>query len=512
MTPVRLAELVAAVSVATDISMCHPVETGLATCLTATRLARRADAGGDDLAAAYYLALLGHIGCTAGNLSFTTYVGNEVAFRERVGTADATEPRVMAGLTMRGVFGDGVVTGVRRLGRLAAHPADFVRENVTAVCEVAQRLTGRLGVGPLLRDGLAALPARYDGKGRLSRVPREQVPLAAQVVHLAQVAVLAHQADGTAAAAAAVRDRRGRALFPDLADMFCATPGQFLPGDGEPLVEAVLDLEPGRAVMLDEDGFDEGLRALADFTDLKAPCTAGHSRAVAGLAAAAAQQCRLPGADVTLVRRAGWVHDLGRVTVSAAVWEKRGPLTRDERERVRLHAYHTERVFDGVPSLRPIAAVAALHHERGDGSGYHRALSAGSLPPAARILAAADVYAALVTDRPHRPALVADGAAATLRAEVRAGRLDADAAQAVLAAAGHRAGHRRAAVAGLTARETEVLRHVARGLSTREIAAQLVLSPKTVERHIESIYGKAQVRSRAAATLFAMQHDLVTPA
>ena len=380
------------------------------------------------------------------------------------------------------------------------------------MCEVAQRLTGRLGVGLLLRDGLAALPARYDGKGRLSRVPREQVPLAAQVVHLAQVAVLARQAGGTAAAAAAVRDRRGRALFPDLADMFCATPGQFLPGDGEPLVEAVLDLEPGRAVMLDEEGFDEGLRALADFTDLKAPCTAGHSRAVAGLAAAAAQQCRLPGADVTLVRRAGWVHDLGRVTVSAAVWEKRGPLTRDERERVRLHAYHTERVFDGVPSLRPIAAVAALHHERGDGSGYHRALSAGSLPPVARILAAADVYAALVTDRPHRPALVADGAAATLRAEVRAGRLDADAAQAVLAAAGHRAGRRRAAVAGLTARETEVLRHVARGLSTREIAAQLVLSPKTVERHIESIYGKAQVRSRAAATLFAMQHDLVTPA
>lgn len=144
-----------------------------------------------------------------------------------------------------------------------------------------------------------------------------------------------------------------------------------------------------------------------------------------------------------------------------------GALTRDEREHVRLHAYHTERVFDGVPSLRPIAAVAALHHERGDGSGYHRALSVGSLPPTARILAAADVYAALVCERPYRPALTAPDAAATLRAEVRAGRLDADAGEAVLSAVGHRVGRRRTAVAGLTAREAEVLQHVARGLSTR---------------------------------------------
>jgi hypothetical protein len=202
---VRLAELVAAVSVAADISVCHPVETGLAW---------RAGAGGAELAAAYYLALLGHIGCAAGNLSFTTYVGDEMAFRERVGTADATEPRVMAGLTMRNVFGDGALTGVRRLGGLAAHPAEFVRENVLAVCEVAQRLTSRLGVGPLLHDGLAALPARYDGKGRLSRVRREEVPLPAQVVHLAQVAVLSGQVGGVAAAAAAGRGRRGRALFP----------------------------------------------------------------------------------------------------------------------------------------------------------------------------------------------------------------------------------------------------------------------------------------------------------
>lgn len=509
--PARLAELVAAVSVATDMGTSLPVETGLAVCVTATRLAAQVGASGDDLAAVYYLALLRHIGCTAGSAKFAARMGDELVFGGRIGTADVTEPRVMAAVMMRHIFGDGVVTGVRRVGWLAAHPAEYIGE-AAAVCEVAQRLTSRLGVGPLLHDGLAARHARYDGKAMSTRVPREEVPLASRVVDLSEVAVLAGRGGGMDGAVATVRARRGRALFPDLADVFCAAPGEFLPGDGEPLVGAVLGLEPGRAVMLDDEGLDEGLCALADFTDLKAPSLAGHSRAVAGLAAAAAEHCRLPAADIALTRRAGWVHDIGRITVSAGVWEKRGPLSRDEWERVRLHAYQTERVFDGLPSLRPIGAVAGLHHERGDGSGYHRAAAAGTLPPAARLLAAADVYAALVAGRPHRPALTADGAAAALRSEVRAGRLDSDAGEAVLAAAGHRVGRRRTAVAGLTSREVEVLAHVARGLSTKQIAAQLVLSPKTVDRHIESIYGKAGVRSRAAATLFAMQHDMVTPA
>jgi len=510
--PTRLAELVAAMSVATDVGMCHPLETGLATCVTATRLARRLGASGDDLAATYYLALLAHIGCSAGNLSFTTYLGDEVAFRTAIGTADVTDPRVMGALSLRGMFRDGPVSGVRRLGRFATRYSDFVLENSTAVCEVARRLTDRLGVGPLLYDELEATYTRYDGKGFVSKVPREQVPLACKAVRVAQVAVMNSHAEGLAAAVEAVRSLSGGALFPEVVAAFTASPEDFLPDEGESLLELVLDLEPGRAIVLDEEQFDEGLRAFADFADLKCPSTVAHSRAVAELAGAAARQCALPERDVTLVRRAGWIHDIGRITVSAGVWEKRGALSRAEWEQIRLHGYHTERIFDGVPSLRPLAAVAGLHHERGDGSGYHRAIANPSAPLVARVLAAADVYTALVSERPHRPALEPDGAAKLLRDEARAGRLDSDACAGVLAAAGHRQGRRKPAVAGLTAREVEVLQWVARGQTTKQIAAQLVLSPKTVERHLESIYSKAGVRSRAAATLFAIEHDLATPA
>jgi HD-GYP domain-containing protein (c-di-GMP phosphodiesterase class II) len=508
--PARLAELVSAMSVATDVGMCHPLETGLATCVTATRLARRLGASGDELAATYYLALLAHIGCSAGNLSFTTYLGDEIAFRTAIGTSDITDPRVMGGLSMRGMFRDGPVTGVRRLGRFVTKYGDFVLENSTAVCEVARRLTDRLGVGPLLYAELDANYTRYDGRGFTSRVPREQVPLSCRAVRVAEVAVMNRHTAGLNAAVDAVRAQSGGALFPDVVDVFAATPDDFLPDEGEALLPLVLDAEPGNAIVLDDDQFDEGLRAFADFADVKCPSTVGHSRAVADLAGAAAKHLGLPERDVTLVRRAGWIHDIGRITVSAGTWEKRGALTRTEWEGIRLHGYHTERIFDGVPSLRPIAAVAGLHHERGDGSGYHRALGNAAAPPAARVLAAADVYTALVSSRPHRAALDPDAAAKVLRDEARVGRLDADACTGVLAAAGHRQGRRKPAVAGLTAREVEVLQWVARGLTTKQIAAELVLSPKTVERHLESIYSKAGVRSRAAATLFAIEHDLAT--
>jgi DNA-binding CsgD family transcriptional regulator len=228
------------------------------------------------------------------------------------------------------------------------------------------------------------------------------------------------------------------------------------------------------------------------------------------LAAAAARRGRLPEADVVTLYRAGMLHDLGRVGVSAGIWDKPGPLTDDEWERVRLHPYLTERVLGRSAAFAPLAMLAALHHERLDGSGYHRGLSASMLPPGARILATADAYQAMNEPRPHRPALPPEKAVQELRCEVHAGRLDGEAVNAVLAAAGHRVRRvRRDWPAGLSNREVEVLRLVARGLSNREMARQLVISEGTVHHHVQHIYRKIGVSTRAAATLFAMQHNLL---
>jgi HD-GYP domain-containing protein (c-di-GMP phosphodiesterase class II) len=213
--------------------------------------------------------------------------------------------------------------------------------------------------------------------------------------------------------------------------------------------------------------------------------------------------------EVRSLRRAGLVHDLGRLGVSNAIWDKLGPLAAGEWERVRLNPYVTERMLCQSQSLAPLAAIAVQHRERLDGSGYPRGLSGAGISRSARILGAADAYQAMREPRPHRPALSTDEAAAELRADVTAGGREAEAVEAVLGAAGHRVSRRQAGPAGLTQREVEVLRLVARGLSNKEIAERLVISPKTVGNHVEHIYTKIDASTRAAASLFAMRQGLL---
>jgi HD-GYP domain-containing protein (c-di-GMP phosphodiesterase class II) len=273
--------------------------------------------------------------------------------------------------------------------------------------------------------------------------------------------------------------------------------------------DAVIDAEPALAVTLAGDRFDAALLAIADFVDLKSPYTVGHARAVSELASAAAVELAMPESDVTALRRAGLVHDFGRLGISNAIWDKRGPLAPGDWERVRLTPYLTERILHSSPVLAALGAIALAHRERLDGSGYPRGLRAGAISRPARVLACADAYQAMREPRPHRPVRTADEAARELRADVRAGRFDADAADAVLTAAGHRVRRRREGPAGLTTREVEVLRLLAQGLTNKEIAERLVISPKTAGNHIEHIYAKIDASSRATASLFAMQRGLL---
>jgi len=214
--------------------------------------------------------------------------------------------------------------------------------------------------------------------------------------------------------------------------------------------------------------------------------------------------------DVTLIRRAALAHDLGRVGVPNSIWEKPAALAFGEWERVRLHAHFTERAFAQSPALGPIGRIAGAHHERLDGSGYHRGVRAPDLDEAPRILAAADCYVAMREARPHRPALDAAAAEAELLRDASDGRLDQDAVAAVLTAAGHRVSERaRELPAGLTPRELEVLLALVHGDSNQAIGDALGISVKTAGHHVQHIYEKAGVRSRAAATLSPFEQALL---
>jgi HD-GYP domain-containing protein (c-di-GMP phosphodiesterase class II) len=197
------------------------------------------------------------------------------------------------------------------------------------------------------------------------------------------------------------------------------------------------------------------------------------------------------------------------VAVSAATWGKPGPLSADEWEQVRLHPYRTERVLSRAAFLADLTPVACAHHERLDRSGYHRGMSAAELTMPARLLAAADMFHTKREQRPYRAGLPAEQAAQALAAEAKAGRLDPDAVAAVVESAGQRV-RRLDRPNGLTGREGQVLALLARGLLTKQVAKALGISVKTADRHVQNIYAKIGVSSRAAATMFAMEHGLVT--
>ncbi len=193
----------------------------------------------------------------------------------------------------------------------------------------------------------------------------------------------------------------------------------------------------------------------------------------------------------------------------SGIWNAARSLSEGEWEQVRLHPYYTERILDRCAPLRDLAAVAGSHHERLDGSGYHRGTGARALSPTARLLATADVFQALTEERPYRPAKSRDEAAADLERACAEGRMDVPCARVVLEAAGEvRRVPPSAWPAGLTDREVDVLKLVASGLSNKQIAGRLTLSPKTVGHHVEHVYSKIGVSTRAGAALFAMDEGL----
>jgi HD-GYP domain-containing protein (c-di-GMP phosphodiesterase class II) len=499
----RLAEVVAAISLATDLGMGQPLQHALRTSVIATRLAAAADLPAQEQPVVYYTALLRYLGCTADAHMMSATFGDEIAARAAFATIDPASGREQLAWLARHVGPP------RRAAKLAAAFAEGqrgAREVYATACEVARRLAERLGLSEDVQRSLLEAFERWDGKGFPAGTAGNEIGRPARVVALARDAEVFHRAGGLEAAIDVVRGRAGAAYDPAFAAVFCDS-AEALLGDLDDPWQAALAAEPAPRRHLPEAQLDATCRAVADFADLKTPWTLGHSTGVAELAEAAGWRL---GLDAAALRRAALVHDLGRVGVPNSVWERPGPLTADERERVRLHPYLTERVLVHAAALKPLAEIAALHHERLDGSGYHRGCAAAALPPAARVLAAADVYHALTEPRPHRAARTPEQAAATVKDEVAAGRLDADAAEAVLQAAGSR-GERVAAPrpAGLTEREAEVLRLLARGNTNRSIARALSISVRTAGHHVEHIYEKTGCTTRAAAALFAAEHDLL---
>jgi len=496
---------------ATDLGMGFPFEHGLHATLTTMRLCEILDVDEDTVSRTYYACLLMYAGCTVDGVERSQVFGGSMTehlTHRQFGSAVESLTGVLRALPTPDASLPGrtfqMMTGLRRAAR-------FRDGHFAALCEVAGMLGERLGVPRSVHEMFPFLTERWDGAGVLKRASGDEIPLPLRIIHVGRDATYQRLIGDDDYVMNVIASRAGHAFDPEVAALFLGNAADVL-GPREPseaMWEEVLASEPRPWLTLRGPAIDQALGAIGAFSDLVSPHLSGHSPGVARLAAAAADHLGFGPAGVETMRRAALVHDVGRTAVGSRVWEKPGPLTADEREQVRLHPYHTERVLAPSPFLSELASIAMAHHERLDGSGYHRGLASSSLSRQARLLAVADAFQSKTEPRPYREALSPKEATEVLVRKAKAGALDPVMVMAVAEAAGE-AAPPIDRPAGLTEREVEVVGLLARGLQTKQIARELDISPKTVDRHIQNSYRKIGVSSRAAATLYAAENGLVS--
>lgn len=500
---VRTAEIVAALCLATDLAMGFPFEHGLHATQIAMRLGERLGIDPQTASETYYACLLSYCGCTA-DAEAEVYGGELL---EHFGPVLFGSPREMVTGLMRALPDPDSAPRVRavQIARRLPKAVVYTRPHLVALCEVGEMLAEQSGLPGSVQDLFVYSTERWDGRGPLRRAKQEQIPLAVMIANVAQDAALQQLVGGVERTAEVIRARGGGAFDPRVATCLADNAAEILARDPEASAwEETLAAEPHPRLTLEGPAIDRALGAMGAFADLVSPSLTGHSAGVAELAGAAAERCHL---DVAVVRRAALVHDLGRVAIAARIWNRPGPLSADEWERVRLHPYQTERVLSRSEFLAALAPIAGADHERLDGSGYHRGATAAALAPAARLLAVADAYQAMIEPRPHRGPLAPELAAKAVTEQAREERLDADAVAAVLETAGQPVA-RIERPCGLTEREAEVIILLARGMQTKQVARALGISAKTADRHIQNAYAKIGVSTRAAAAVFVMEHGM----
>jgi HD-GYP domain-containing protein (c-di-GMP phosphodiesterase class II) len=510
----RLAELLAGLSMVSDLGYRLPADTALRACVMGTGLARRIRLPESEVTDVFFVSLLFHVGCVAYAHETSEIFGDDLVVNHAVIETDLTDVRDIFTTLIPGITkGLPATAGLRNAVRMTVSGRAFGKAHDQASCEVAREMGRRIGLPRSVSDGLYDMHEWWNGNGARG-LRGEEIARPARIARVATEAAGLLSLRSADRVVSALRRRAGKTLDPDVVECFVgdATAVMTEATALDPRLR-VLEIEPQPVVMIAPDELSSITCAFGDLADLKTPFTHGHSREVAPLAVGAAERLGLEANAIASLEVAGHLHDLGRISVSNHVWNKPGPLTTGEWEQVKLHAHHSERIVASSSALASVATLVGAHHERLDGSGYHRGSRASDITMAARVLAAADSFQAMSQRRPHRDARGPDEAGDELLAETRGGRLDPEAVGAVLHAVGLRRSmpRRHARPADLSEREVQVLALLARGRSNPEIGRALGISRRTAEHHVQHIYTKIGMSTRAAAALFALEHDLLDP-
>jgi len=503
-----LSECLGALSQATDLADGQPEGSAMGATVIATRLGQRLGLGTDQVRELYWSTLLRFLGCTASAPDLAPAgFGAEQPVNHAFTIGDPYDVDNMRQHLRTHLPKD--VPEAERAKRIEviAGMGDSAYPFVEMHCEQARALAQRLPVPKGVPDIVSLRHSRWDGAAPL-HPSGEALPLNARIMEFATAMELHRRAGGLRSMIDVAKARSGGQFDPRLIAAFLSNSGEIISGLGQFAdLQLFQTLEPGQTITIAPQEIRKVAEAYADFIDIKSRYSLGHSRRVAANAYRAAVAWSADEILCNAVFNTALLHDLGKSAIPTGILDKTAPLTRLEEMRLHSHSFHTEQILAMSSVFDPLREMACSVEERCDGTGYHRhiRLSEGG----AALIAVANYYVELTSDLPYREAMEPGAAAEALLAEVAAGRMPRDAARLILDSAGHRREVSQAALPdGLTMREAEVLRQLAHGLSTKEIARKLSVSPKTVDNQTQSIYRKIGTKSRTTAALYAMENGI----
>ncbi len=386
----------------------------LRTCLIGMELARRFDLPLQDQRDLYYALLLKDVGCSSSSARIFELFGGDDRYATHAlklvdwgGYFNAMRMSISYAAPGASWF-----HRARRIASLAKRGTGVATELVEVRARRGAEIVERLGFGSRVAEAVRHVEEHWDGSGHPRGMTGAEIPLLSRLIGLAQVLEVYAMVDGPDVALQTARRRSHRWFDPTVVEACVGMEShltEWCSVEEEGLRDLVRECEPGGATLLAGRGtLDRIAYGFAEIVDAKSPYTATHSIRVTELTLRIAQHLGYDPSRLADLKRAALLHDIGKLSVPNSILDKPGPLSAEEWETVRLHPYYTQRILEHIRGFERLAYVAASHHERLDGRGYFRGLHADLVPTEARMLAAADIYDALSTARPYRPALPDD--------------------------------------------------------------------------------------------------------
>jgi putative nucleotidyltransferase with HDIG domain len=407
-TELLLSEVIAALSYALDLTGGQPVGHASRSCVLGMRIGQELRLPVEQSSALFYGLLLKDLGCST-NASKMCYLlgSDDRAAKATLAKVDwSSIKQTIKAIVRLAVPHAPLRQRIARCIRVALTAPRVSRELVELRCERGAKIAHDLQLPDATASAIHALDEHWDGSGHPDGLRGEQIPLLARVVSLAQTVEIFATSSGLEEAYKVARKRKGTWFDPRLVkalmnfrsderfwEMFYA----------EDPARLVAEFEPrDQGMRVDNSVLDRIAHGFALVIDAKSPWTFKHSEGVATIAAGIATTMGLPAGKIRDIRRAGLLHDVGKLGVSNLILDKPGKLNDGELDEMRKHTAHTYRILRQVAGFRDLASMAAAHHERLDGKGYHLGLNADQLGTPERILAVADMYEALTASRPYR--------------------------------------------------------------------------------------------------------------